>query len=102
MKVISILILIATFVFQTYPQTQSKISGSKAVFKVLTVVDNYTSDNQFMSPKEGYKYLAVEILVDNSKGTKAFSAPAMFIKLKDNQGQQYSIDMISSNDKTVI
>jgi len=96
MKLMSILVLIAIVVFQAYPQTQSKISGSKAVFKVLNVVDNYTSENQFMSPKEGQKYVAVEILLDNSKSTKAFSTPAMLIKLKDNQGQEYSIDMISA------
>lgn len=91
--ILSLLFLLNTI---SYSQLESSISGSKAIFKVVKIVDNYISDNKFMKPDEGKKYVAFEIVVDNSKGNKSITVPAMMIKLKDNEGYEYSIDMIST------
>ncbi|MFA3784223.1 DUF4352 domain-containing protein [Melioribacteraceae bacterium 4301-Me] len=90
--------LIVLFLLSTVSnaQLESSISGSKAVFKVVKIVDNYVSENQFVKPDEGKKYIAFEIVVDNTKGSKSITVPSMMIKLKDKEGYEYSIDMISA------
>jgi len=92
------IVLCFLFAFSTisYSQLESSISGSKAIFKVVKILDNYISDNQFMKPDEGKKYIAFEVVVDNSKGSKSITVPSMMIKLKDKEGYEYSLDMIST------
>lgn len=60
------------------------IEKTHTIIKVIKYEDNAKIENEFVSPKDGFKFLSYEIQVDNTKGTEKLTLFASgSFKLKD-------------------
>lgn len=69
---------------------QGNDPGVKVNVTVTKVVEKATPANEFLKPKSGNRYVAIELRIEN-KGQAVYSdAPSNGAKLIDDQGQQYN------------
>jgi hypothetical protein len=77
---------------------QAKIEKTQAIVKITTIEDDVSSDNQFVKPKEGNRFIAIQILLDNTDGNGNVTANPLFFKLKDTEGNEYNVELMGTKD----
>lgn len=71
------------------------IEKTNTIIKVIKYEDNAKTDNEFVQPKDGFKYLAYEIEVDNTNGTEKLTLFASgSFKLQDGDSYVYEAKAI--------
>lgn len=82
--------------------TESPISGTKAIVKVLTVKDNAAPATEYEKPEANKKLVAVQVIVDNRAGTEDIDVSGLNFKVKDEEGGVYDVSLSDSSDQPTI
>lgn len=82
--------------------TQSSISGTKAIVKVLAVKDNAAPATEYEKPDVGKKLVAVQVLVDNRAGADDLEVSGLNFKVKDDEGGVYDVGLSDSSDQPTL
>ena len=53
--------------------------------------------NQFFTPDEGYKYIAVDVILVNTADTNKSTSSILQMKVKDETAQQYPVDIMAQS-----
>lgn len=96
--IISLLLVLSTVQPISAQIGQAKIEKTQAIVKITTIEDDVSSDNQFVKPKEGNRFIAIQILFDNTNGNGNITANPLFFKLKDIEGNEYNAELMSAKE----
>ena len=85
----------------TSGSAQSIIEGIGTMIKIVDMEDEATSDNEFLKPKKGNKFIAIQVLFDNTNGNANVTANPLFFKLKDTEGNEYAVEFMGAKEPTL-
>lgn len=77
----------------TKPLAESVIGDSKVFIKLVAVKDNPSVQNQFGGPRQGNKFVAIQLTLTN-KGTEDWRFDTSNFKVKDAEANVYNVDTI--------
>lgn len=69
------------------------VKDPKFIVKVTDIKDYIKPTNEFVSPRENTRFLAVEILIDNTKNDEDFVCNENYFPIKDSEGYQYECSL---------
>jgi hypothetical protein len=68
-----------------------QIARTKAFLKVTQLRDNVGPTNQYISPSRGYRFIGVEVTLDNRKGVQPIPITPMDFRVKDAKGRVFGV-----------
>jgi DNA-binding CsgD family transcriptional regulator len=68
----------------------AKIQDTNTVVRVTNLKDAITSENQRVQPEEGQKFIGIDVIIDNTRGTERITVYPNNFMLKDADGFEYS------------
>ena len=95
-RIVSVMLMFCVGVTFADPKTAT-ISNSPATITVLTVSNQVQAD--LLEPDKGMRFFAVEVVVDNTKGTDDIDGVSMLSSvffLQDSQGYKYPINAMTA------
>lgn len=74
---------------KTENSAEALVEKSQVIIKVVAVRDLVSGVNEYVKPKEGNKFIAVQVVVDNTNGVDDWEVIPDYFKLKDSENNTY-------------
>jgi len=90
MKKMAFCVVLCFVVSMAFAQTATMPNGGE--FRIMEVRE-FESTNMFIQPREGMRFVALDIMIDNTKGTRnlKLSVFTSMIEARDPQGYLYTV-----------
>jgi len=72
------------------PIKESEIKGTGAIIKVTDLKKDIKLDNSLIKPKDGFIFIGVQVIIDNTNGKTAIKSNSMYFILKDTDGTRFN------------